>query len=80
MTVRAMKAGAVEFLPKPFRDQDLLDAIEQAIDRDPQARTGRAEVVEIRFRFKSLTPARTRSDGACCQRHPQQAKRHRTKV
>jgi FixJ family two-component response regulator len=56
MTVRAMKAGAVEFLTKPFRDQDLLDAIRQAIERDRASRRERAQVDELRERFKSLTP------------------------
>jgi FixJ family two-component response regulator len=56
MSVRAMKAGAVEFLTKPFRDQDLLDAIQQALERDRQARTERAAGEELRSRFASLTP------------------------
>jgi FixJ family two-component response regulator len=55
MTVRAMKSGAVEFLTKPFRDQDLLDAIHQALDRDRQTRQQRAEVAELRKRYESLT-------------------------
>src|SRR2546428_1526437 len=59
MTVRAMKSGAVEFLTKPFRDQDLLDAIHQALDRDRQTRQQRAEVAELRKRYESLT---TRAD------------------
>jgi FixJ family two-component response regulator len=56
MTVRAMKAGAAEFMTKPVRDQDLLDAVQQAIDRDRIARAERAEVLELRTRFDSLTP------------------------
>jgi FixJ family two-component response regulator len=56
MTVRAMKAGAVEFLTKPFRDQDLLDAIQQALERDRKARDQRADIEELRSRFASLTP------------------------
>jgi FixJ family two-component response regulator len=56
MTVRAMKAGAVEFLTKPFRDQDLLDAIQHALERDRTARAQRAEIEDLRGRFASLTP------------------------
>lgn len=56
MTVQALKAGAVEFLTKPFRDQQLLDAIQQAIDRDRIARHQRAELAELRQRYESLTP------------------------
>ena len=55
MTVRAMKAGAVEFLTKPFRDQDLLDAIQQALQRDNTRRVKEAEVVKLRERYDSLT-------------------------
>ena len=55
MTVRAMKSGAVEFLTKPFRDQDLLDAINQALDRDRQTRQERAEIAELRKLYESLT-------------------------
>jgi len=56
MTVRAMKAGAVEFLPKPVREQELLDAIAQAIDKDRAARRQRAEVAAVRVRYATLTP------------------------
>jgi FixJ family two-component response regulator len=55
MTVRAMKSGAVEFLTKPFRDQDLLDAIHQALDRDRATRQQRTELAELRKRYESLT-------------------------
>jgi RNA polymerase sigma factor (sigma-70 family) len=56
MTVRAMKAGAVEFLTKPFRDQDLLDAIQHALERDRNRRQQEAELAVLRDRFDSLSP------------------------
>lgn len=55
MTVKAMKSGAVEFLTKPFRDQDLLDAIEQALQRDQAARQQQSEIAVLQDRYKSLT-------------------------
>lgn len=55
-SVRAMKAGAVEFLTKPFGDGDLLDAIAQAIDRDRAARREQSERAGLRERYRSLTP------------------------
>ena len=55
MTVKAMKSGAVEFLTKPFRDQDLLDAIHQALDRDRVTRQGESELADLRKRYESLT-------------------------
>jgi len=55
MSVRALKSGAVEFLTKPFRDQDLLDAIQQALKQDLAAREHQAEVDDLRGRYKELT-------------------------
>src|SRR5260370_26943067 len=55
MSVRALKSGAVEFLTKPFRDQDLLDAIQQALQRDRAAREQMAEVNDLRDRYHALT-------------------------
>src|SRR5258708_25268635 len=55
MSVRAMKSGAVEFLTKPFRDQDLLDAIHQALERDRVARQQLSELTALRNRYESLT-------------------------
>ena len=56
MSVQAMKAGAVEFLTKPFRDQQLLDAIQEGIDRDRGDRRRRAEQGALRDRYDALTP------------------------
>jgi FixJ family two-component response regulator len=55
MSVRALKSGAVEFLAKPFRDQDLLDAIQQAIQRDRAAREQQAEINDLHERYRALT-------------------------
>ena len=55
MSVRAIKEGAVEFLTKPFRDQDLLDAVQHAIENDRKGRQERAMVAELRCRYASLT-------------------------
>jgi FixJ family two-component response regulator len=56
MSVKAMKSGAVEFLTKPFRDQDLLDAIHQALDRDRLRRQQQSELAGLRKLYESLTP------------------------
>ena len=56
MSVRAMKAGAAEFLTKPFRSRNLLDAVRAAIDRDRSASKDRSEIEELRQRYKQLTP------------------------
>jgi len=55
MTVRAMRGGAVDFLTKPFRDQDLVDAVQQALEKDRNMLEQHAELVELRRRFESLT-------------------------
>jgi FixJ family two-component response regulator len=55
MSVRALKSGAVEFLTKPFRDQDLLDAIQQALQRDRSAREQQAEINGLHERYETLT-------------------------
>jgi FixJ family two-component response regulator len=56
MTVRAMKAGAIEFLTKPFRDQDLLDAVQLALQRDRDRRIRESAVLQTRAHFEALTP------------------------
>jgi FixJ family two-component response regulator len=56
MSVRALKSGAVEFLTKPFKDQDLLDAIQQALERDRIAHEQQAEVQHLQERYHALTP------------------------
>jgi len=55
MTVKAMKSGAVEFLTKPFRDQDLLDAIQQALNRDRVTRQRQGDLAELRKHYEALT-------------------------
>ncbi len=55
MSVKALKSGAVEFLTKPFRDQDLLDAIQQALQRDSAAREQRAEIHDLQGRYQALS-------------------------
>jgi FixJ family two-component response regulator len=55
MTVKAMKSGAVEFLTKPFRDQDLVDAIHQALERDTEERQQQIEIAELKERYAKLT-------------------------
>jgi FixJ family two-component response regulator len=59
MSVRAMKDGAMEFLTKPVRGQDLLDAVQKAVARDRSLRQERVELMEVRTRFDSLTPRET---------------------
>ena len=56
MSVRALKSGAVEFLTKPFRDQELLDAIQQALQRDQTAQEQQSEIHDLQERYHALTP------------------------
>jgi FixJ family two-component response regulator len=56
MTVQAMKAGALEFLTKPFRDQDMLDAVQLALMKDRERREREAVISEVRAAYESLTP------------------------
>jgi FixJ family two-component response regulator len=56
MSVRAMKAGAIDFLTKPYRDQDMLDAVMMAIERDRKRRDSEGALSDLRARFESLTP------------------------
>nr|WP_234831182.1 response regulator [Rhodopseudomonas palustris] len=59
MSVRAMKAGAVDFLTKPFRDQDMLDAVMRALAKDRERRDALGAVADLRRRYESLTPRQT---------------------
>lgn len=77
LSVRAMKAGAVDFLTKPFHEQDLLDAVRQAICRDGEARRQRAETSSLRRRYEMLTPPRAGSLLFDRLRDAQQAGRRR---
>jgi FixJ family two-component response regulator len=56
MTVKAMKAGAIEFLPKPFRDQDLLDAVKLGLEKDEAKRKSHKTIAAVRSLFETLTP------------------------
>jgi FixJ family two-component response regulator len=56
MSVRAMKRGAVDFLPKPFHDQDMLDAVMSAIERDRQRRTAEGDISQMQQRYETLSP------------------------
>ena len=56
MSVRAMKAGAIDFLTKPFRDQDLLDAVTRALEYDQKRRNDERDILELRVKFGTLTP------------------------
>ncbi len=75
MSVRAMKAGAVDFLTKPFKDQDILDAVATAIERDAVRRRQNAQSQAVASLAESLTPARARSHGGGGQGADEQADR-----
>ncbi len=65
MSVRAMKAGAIEFLTKPYRDQDVLDAVRIALERDRARREQEKEVTDLQQRFDSLTPREQKVISIC---------------
>jgi FixJ family two-component response regulator len=73
MSVRAMKEGAIDFLAKPFRDQDMLDAVAAAIQRDKQARQVDEAAAVLRGIYELLTPREREGNGACYLRTDEQA-------
>ena len=73
MSVKAMKAGAIDFLPKPFRDQDMLDAVIRALDQDRKRRDEEKNVSQLRHLFEIADPARTGSPDPCHFRLDEQA-------
>ncbi|MBP2433003.1 FixJ family two-component response regulator [Bradyrhizobium elkanii] len=75
MTVRAMKEGAVDFLSKPFRDQELLDAVVAATERDRKRREAQQIVANLQSRFESSSPARAGGDETGRYRHDEQGSR-----
>jgi FixJ family two-component response regulator len=75
MTVLAMKAGAVEFLTKPFRDQDLLDAVRVALDRDSTRRVREQELANLVLAYETLAPRERQSTFASYQRADEQTDR-----
>jgi len=72
-TVRAMQGGAVDFLEKPFNDQQLLDCVQRALDRSRSLRASRAERVELQRRLNTLTPRGARGTQAGRSRKAEQA-------
>jgi FixJ family two-component response regulator len=79
MTVRAMKAGAVEFLTKPFREQDMLDAVKLALERD-QSRIERERFFRIEVELRDTDPARAGNHGPGCVRIDEQAGRRQNRA
>ena len=75
MTVRAMKAGAVDFLTKPFRDQDLLDAVTRALERDRKRRNDEKDILDLRVSFRELSPSGKANHGFGDRRVHEQASR-----
>ncbi len=80
MTVRAMKGGAIDFLTKPFRDQDMLDAVATAIERDRKRREGDKIVSDLQTLLETLTPPRARGSGFGVVRPHEQTGSRRTRT
>ena len=79
MTVRAMKGGAIDFLSKPFRDQDMLDAVQTAIEYDKKRRQSLTSISKLKSAFELANLSRTRNHGLCHGRFNEQTNRKRNR-